>query len=140
MRSIHHVADPAADRDAVFDALTNLEGLSRWWSTRVEGDARAGGAIRFTFTPEFSPVMQVGAAARPAVVEWTCSAGHEPWRDSRFRFELTEAPAGTRLRFWQEYATELDDGAYGIYNFNWGYYLESLRRYCADGEGAPFPA
>jgi hypothetical protein len=46
----------------------------------------------------------------------------------------------TRLRFWQDYAVELDDDAYGIYNFNWGYYLESLRLYCTTGMGQPFPA
>ena len=33
----------------------------------------------------------------------------------------------TRLRFTQDYAVELSDDDYGIYNFNWGYYLESLR-------------
>jgi hypothetical protein len=46
----------------------------------------------------------------------------------------------TRLRFWQDYAIELDDDAYGIYNFNWGYYLESLRLHCTTGQGKPFPA
>ena len=44
----------------------------------------------------------------------------------------------TRLRFWQEYAVELDDDAYGVYNFNWGYYLESLRLLCVEGTGKPF--
>jgi uncharacterized protein YndB with AHSA1/START domain len=52
--------------------------------------------------------------------------------DTVVAFELTPTIAGTRLRlerlrFWQEYAVELSDDAYGIYNFNWGYYLESLR-------------
>jgi hypothetical protein len=47
---------------------------------------------------------------------------------------------GTRLRFWQEYAVELADDYYGAYNFNWGYYLESLRLLCATGTGKPFPA
>ena len=27
------------------------------------------------------------------------------------------------LRFWEGYARELSDDAYGTYNFNWGYYL-----------------
>ena len=40
----------------------------------------------------------------------------------------------------RNYAVELDDDAYGIYNFNWGYYLESLRLYCTTGMGQPFPA
>jgi hypothetical protein len=44
------------------------------------------------------------------------------------------------VRFWQEYATELSDDAYGTYNFNWGYYLESLRLLCTTGAGKPFQA
>jgi hypothetical protein len=44
----------------------------------------------------------------------------------------------TRLRFWQEYAVELADDYYGVYNFNWGYYLESLRLLCVTGTGKPF--
>jgi hypothetical protein len=45
-----------------------------------------------------------------------------------------------RLRFWQEYAVELADDYYGVYNFNWGYYLESLRLLCVTGTGKPFQA
>jgi hypothetical protein len=44
----------------------------------------------------------------------------------------------TRLRFWQEYAVELSHDAYGIYEFNWGDYLESLRLLCTTGAGKPF--
>jgi len=40
--------------------------------------------------------------------------------------------------FWQQYAVELDDDAYGTYNFNWGHYLESLRLLCTTGTGTPF--
>ena len=68
-------------------------------------------------------------------------SGHEPWKDNTFRFELFRLDDGrTRLRFWQHYAVELEDDYYGIYNFNWGYYLESLRLLCTTGTGKPFPA
>jgi hypothetical protein len=36
-----------------------------------------------------------------------------------------------------EYARELDDVNYGIYNYNWAYYLESLRKLCETGKGEP---
>ena len=74
-------------------------------------------------------------------LSWRCVAGHEPWQDSTFRFEIV-APdgGGAKLRFWQEYAVELADDYYGVYNFNWGYYLESLRLLCVTGTGKPFPA
>ena len=35
---------------------------------------------------------------------------------------------------------ELSDDAYGTYNFNWGYYLESLRLLGETGTGKPFQA
>jgi hypothetical protein len=44
------------------------------------------------------------------------------------------------VRFWQYYARELSDDAYGNYNFNWGYYLESLRMLTSAGSGKPFLA
>jgi len=42
--------------------------------------------------------------------------------------------------FVQEYAQELSDEVYGTYNFNWGYYLGSLKRLCEEGIGTPFAA
>jgi hypothetical protein len=38
----------------------------------------------------------------------------------------------------QGYARELSDEVYGIYNFNWGYYLNSLKLFCEKGAGVPF--
>ena len=52
----------------------------------------------------------------------------------RVRFEFKYA-APVAMLFHHEYARELDDIAY---NFNWGYYLDSLRLYCESGTGKPF--
>ena len=43
-----------------------------------------------------------------------------------------------RRMFSQDYARELSDEVYGIYNFNWGYYLNSLKLLCEKGSGVPF--
>jgi hypothetical protein len=72
-------------------------------------------------------------------VRWRCVAGHEPWLDNTFRFEIAGA-APTQLMFRHDYARELSDVAYATYNFNWGYYLESLRRLLETGQGKPFQA
>ena len=75
--------------------------------------------------------MQVTEIVPRSALSWRCIGGHDNWQDNEFRFELVPLePSRTRLRFWQEYATELSDDDYGIYNFNWGYYLESLRLLC----------
>ncbi len=40
--------------------------------------------------------------------------------------------------FVRVYAQELDDEVYGTYNFNWGYYLGSLKELCETGKGKPY--
>jgi uncharacterized protein YndB with AHSA1/START domain len=138
MKTIHHVFDIAAPPAEVFGALSTGEGLASWWTSEVQADTTASGSVRFTFSDDFNPQMRIEELSAPGKVRWTCVGGHDPWLDNRFEFELEATEAGTRLRFWQHYARELSDDAYGVYNFNWGYYLESLRLRCETGIGKPY--
>lgn len=142
MKTIHHLVDINAPRHLVFSALTEPEQMAGWWSTRVRTPPAAVGAVvEWTFAGDFNPVMEIIALEEGRLLEWRCTSGHDPWHDATFRFELADFEAGrTRLRFWQDYAVELSDDAYGTYNFNWGYYLESLRLLCTTGTGKPYPA
>jgi uncharacterized protein YndB with AHSA1/START domain len=138
MKKIIHVLSIDAPRTDVFSAIGTGEGLSSWWSTRVEAAESIGGEIRFTFTKNFNPVMEITDKKRDERIEWKCTAGHEPWRDNRFTFALEDVDGRVRLTFTQEYAKELSDVDYGTYNFNWGYYLNSLKQYCETGRGMPY--
>jgi uncharacterized protein YndB with AHSA1/START domain len=142
VKTIHHVVDIAASAEDVYAQLTTQEGLAGWWSTRVAAPAPAiGSVIAFTFLDGFNPEMEVSAIEPDRTVAWTCVGGHEPWYDNTFRFELEPSNGDrTRLRFWQHYATELDDDEYGTYNYNWGYYLHSLQQLCETGGGTPYRA
>lgn len=140
MKTIHHVLDVAAAPNAVYDAVTTEDGLAGWWTTVVAVPRREVGAvIDFTFGGDFNPDMEIVSFDPPTSVEWRCVGGHDNWADNTFRFELETLDASsTRLRFWQHYATELGDDDYGIYNFNWGYYLQSLLELVTTGAGMPF--
>ena len=138
MKKIIHVVDIAVPPKDVFEALTTEKGLSNWWTTTVEITHHDGDTINFTFAGEFNPSMAVTHHQPNRRVHWRCVAGHANWQDNTFTFEVEPQDTGTRLRFTQNYANELDDDVYGIYNFNWGYYLESLRLYCTTGQGKPF--
>jgi uncharacterized protein YndB with AHSA1/START domain len=134
MKTIHHVVDIAAPPGPVWAALTTQEGLAGWWSTNVDVD---GNRISFTFAGDFNPVMEVTRRVEGRELEWRCTA--DKWMDNTFPFEIVALDdARTRLRFSQHYAVELSDDDYGTYNFNWGYYLESLRLLCTTGAGQPF--
>jgi uncharacterized protein YndB with AHSA1/START domain len=140
MKTIHHVLDIDSGTDAVWSAITDADQLAGWWSTKLHtGGSAVGERIAFTFADDFNPVMDITALEPGQKLEWRCVAGHEPWADGTFRFELVALnDRRTKLRFWQDYAVELNDDAHGVYNFNWGYYLESLRLLCTTGTGKPF--
>jgi uncharacterized protein YndB with AHSA1/START domain len=142
VKTIHHVVAMDAAPGTVWAALTEPGPLAGWWSTKLEMQGMGvGSKVSWTFAGDFNPVMEVLAIEDGHEVEWACVSGHEPWQDSRFRFQVADPGDGrTRLRFWQEYAIELADDYYGTYNFNWGYYLESLRLLCVTGTGKPFQA
>src|ERR1700694_2164403 len=66
MKTIIHVTDLAAPREEVFKALTTVEGLADWWTTKVDGDAGGDGLIDFTFGGDFNPDMRVTAFEVPS--------------------------------------------------------------------------
>jgi uncharacterized protein YndB with AHSA1/START domain len=140
MKVIHHVLEVDAPLSTVWSALTEPADMARWWSTKVESPPAAVGAVvRWTFEDGFNPDMEITALDPERELAWRCVGGHDPWKDNTFRFQLEALDRiRTRLRFWQDYAVELSDDAYGIYNFNWGYYMESLRLLCSTGTGKPY--
>jgi uncharacterized protein YndB with AHSA1/START domain len=140
MKTIHHVLDIDVDIPAVWAALTTSTGLAGWWSPRVNvEETDTGPRVSFVFDGDFNPVMEVTDVEEGRRLVWRCIGGHDNWQDNTFTFELAGLANGrTRLRFTQDYATELSDDDYGIYNFNWGYYLESLRLLLTTGTGQPY--
>jgi uncharacterized protein YndB with AHSA1/START domain len=134
---IHAVHIHAAPPD-VFHSLTTAAGLRKWWTTQVKAEEREGGVISFTFGGDFNPQMKQTRLDLDHLVEWLCVAGHSNWQDNTFAFALEERRGETLLMFSQGYARELSDEVYGTYNFNWGYYLNSLKMLCEKGTGVPF--
>jgi quinol monooxygenase YgiN/uncharacterized protein YndB with AHSA1/START domain len=136
VRTIVHTVEINGTREAVHAALTTIDGLAGWWTPTVAGNPVAGGVIDFTFGGDFNPDMRVDDADADKVA-WTCVGGHDNWAANVFTFEL-RGTAPVRLRFTQQYARELEIDVYGTYNFNWGYYLDSLRMLVETGNGKPF--
>ncbi len=140
MKTIHHVFEIAAPRETVFRALTTADGLAGWWTTRVDADEPAVGAeIAFTFRGAFNPRMRITALDPPARVSWQGVDGYAAWgRHTTTSFELEDTSGGTKVRFRHEISGDRDDDAVAAANFNWGYYLDSLRLLCETGRGKPF--
>lgn len=95
--------------------------------------------MKFQFIPDFNPEMEITELSRPSAVGWTCVDGAQPWHGASIRFAIQPAAdGGSRLMFTQHYAGDMPDEAYGTFNFNWAYYLQSLKQYTETGKGTPF--
>jgi hypothetical protein len=65
---------------------------------------------------------------------WTTKvAGDTAQRGSLFLFD-----GGTMVSFWHQLGADRPDDAVASANFNWGYYLDSLRLLCETGQGKPY--
>jgi uncharacterized protein YndB with AHSA1/START domain len=137
--TILHVIDIHALPEDVFRAVSTGEGLAGWWSTQVEASEEVGGVVHFTFESGFNPDMEITGLDSPGLVSWRCVGGHDPWLDSTFSFATSALGNGhSRLVFRQGYGKPISDVEFGIYNFNWGYYLHSLKQLVETGQGTPY--
>jgi Activator of Hsp90 ATPase homolog 1-like protein len=126
-----------ASPDAVFEALTTLEGLAGWW-TSVSGDGLTGGELTFTFGPGAQAVMRVDAAERGVGVRWTpLSCVLEDWVGTTLYFDVEAAPAGgTELRFRHAGLAQLE--CFDECRTSWDHFIvASLAAYVETGTGHP---
>src|SRR4051794_41946229 len=48
---LHRIGTETATPDAVYEALTTVEGLAGWWTDDVRGGGEVGGILGFRFPP-----------------------------------------------------------------------------------------
>jgi uncharacterized protein YndB with AHSA1/START domain len=81
-----------APADAVFDALTTVNGLSAWW-TRATGSGTEGGELRLVFGED--KVAHADTARRPSTAAWTVRERFLPeWISTRPTFMITPRHGG----------------------------------------------
>jgi uncharacterized protein YndB with AHSA1/START domain len=138
--TVHHLFEIAAPREKVWGALTTADGLLGWWTTDVAAEEAVRGAeIQFRFRGPFNPRMRIVEMASPRLLEWEGIGGHAALGERMgIRFELEESETGTRVRFKHRLGDEINADGVASANFNWGYYLDSLRLLCETGTGKPF--
>jgi len=139
---IHRIGikSPAA---RVYDALTTLDGLARWWTEEVLGATQVGGRIEFRFRTKLGEllggmVMEVQELNDNKEVRWRCVEGPAEWVGTEITFQLSEQDNQTIVLFghrnWRE-AVE----ATAHCSMKWATFLLSLREYVETGTGKPSP-
>jgi uncharacterized protein YndB with AHSA1/START domain len=137
MPAIKHYLLIKTPAEKVYTALSKTEGLCGWWTTGAKTGEHIGGTAEFIFGERYYNKMKITNLLNNKKVEWDCLEGDKEWIGTTFLFDLEEKDGSTILRFshnnWKE-----ETDFFASCNFNWGYYLNSLKQFCESGEGTPF--
>jgi uncharacterized protein YndB with AHSA1/START domain len=134
---LHKVRVNHASKDAAYEALTTLDGLSGWWTTETTGDTRVGGVVKFRFGGGGfdMEVLELEPGRR---VRWLVVDGPPEWIGTRIDWDLRQDEAGTVVLFkhqdWKEPVEFMHHCS-----TKWAMFLMSLKSLVETGEGAPFP-
>jgi uncharacterized protein YndB with AHSA1/START domain len=132
MPDILHRVGVSARPERVFEALTTIDGLRRWWVSTAAGEPGAGGTIDFGFCR-----MKVLEAASGRV-RWRCVEGPPEWVGTEVRFDLAWKDEQTIVLFthagWKEPVEFMHHCS-----TKWGTFLLSLRDLLEKGDGRPAP-
>lgn len=137
MNIIKHYLIINSSPETVYIAISTQDGLSNWWTKETIAESKIGAIIEFKFSVKYHNKMRVTNLQPNKIVEWECVSGDDEWIDTKFKFSLELKDQRTVLRFeHSDWGMETDFFAHC--NYNWGYYLRSLKLYCENGCGMPF--
>jgi uncharacterized protein YndB with AHSA1/START domain len=139
MADIRHRIEIGAPIAHVFDAVATREGLARWWTRDVEGDAALGGELRFAFgSPDSGATMEVVDRTPSRRVVWRCVRGPQEWLGTTVTFDLRTAGDQTALVFthdgWREPVEFLHHCT-----TRWGTFLVGLKQGMEGGRFTAWP-
>ncbi|MEV2276882.1 SRPBCC domain-containing protein [Nocardiopsis sp. NPDC049922] len=137
MADIAHRIGVTCTPEAVYRALTTVDGLAGWWTRDTDGDGDAGGVLRFGFEPG-ACAMKVLETRPAAHVLWETVEGPQEWMGTRIRFDLSKEGDYTIVLFrhegWREPVEFM-----AHCSTKWAIFLMSLKRMVETGQGEPAP-
>ena len=134
IKHLFHIKSPIDD---VFDALTDIKKLQKWYTTETSGESKLNGNINFKFG-EIDFKIQITEYEKNKKITWECvDTSLEALIGQKYTYELDENADKTRVRYSQS-AFEDQDDFYANMNYSIGKYLESLRQFCQSGVSEGF--
>jgi uncharacterized protein YndB with AHSA1/START domain len=159
MPNIHHALLIGVPVEKVYNAITNQEGLSAWWTPGTNAKADLNSVAHFPFGADYFKEMKITELKPFGLVKWNCIKGADECVGTNISFKLLPGNKGTLLNShpemqgqaeqqgneigtllifhhddWKEYTLMFAECSY-----TWGQFLRSLKLLCETGKGKPWP-
>ena len=134
---LHKVGIRSSSLDAVYKALTTVDGLSDWWTSETRGENKVGGVLQFRFgNCGFDmKILELQPAKR---ILWQVVDGPEEWLGTKISFDLRQDGDWTIVLFkhqgWKEPVEFMHHCS-----TKWGVFLLSFKSLLETGKGRPWP-
>ena len=134
IKHLMHINSPVED---VFSALSSVEKMKKWYTTKIEGIFSKDEVVTFEFVNLATFKFKVIHFEQNKSIHMECVDSEWENIGHVMKYDLDENNGKTRVRYCYEGFEEMDD-AYANMNFSSGKYLESLRQFCQTGIGEAF--
>ena len=137
MADILHQVGLQASPEELYTSLTEQAGLKSWWSEHsvIEPTAGALGRVSF-YNNAVTFEFRVEELVPGEKVVWAMVGGPPDWLDTTITWSLAADEGQTMLHFAQRGFASTDGNFAGV-NYNWGWYITSLKFLLEKGEGMP---
>lgn len=160
MPNIRHELIIAAPAEKIYNALTNQEGLSAWWTPNTNAQPEPGSIARFPFGSGYFKEMKIIALEPSRRVDWLCITGADEWVGTAISFQLYAGDKNALLDAHPEAQGQVEQNMnkgeatllvfhhdnwkaytpmFAECNYTWARFLNSLKQYCETGKGRPWP-
>jgi uncharacterized protein YndB with AHSA1/START domain len=134
---LHRIGVNNLSPEDVYEAITTLGGLSKWWASDTTGSVAIGGVIQFRFANGGIDV-DVTELDQDRRVRWTVVDGPEEWIGTVINWDLTQADDYTIVLFSHTGWREPVEFMYHC-STKWAIFLMSLKSLLETGVGNPDP-
>ncbi len=140
MTKIKHRFWISAPIDKVYSAISTIAGVKEWWTSDTTGIYSVGGRLRFGFADGKHNLFEVTKLEKNKSVAWKCVESAFPdqdWLGTTVTISLSRDEDGDIVVDFEHDGWAAMNDFYGICNWHWGFFLNSLKQYCETGEGMP---
>ena len=139
MYTIAHQVWINASSEAVYQAVTTTEGVSKWWIADCTLKAEIGHVNLFRMGGHIHDKMLIIDLQENEYVEWECVNENGLWTGTNLSFEIEEKHGVSILNFKHSLWPEMSE-FFTICNFHWARHLMMLKALCETGENQLNPA
>lgn len=136
MADILHRVGIGATVEDVYKAITEAGGLQSWWSQHSEIKPEEGSLASVSFYNNAVTFdLRIKELSRNRV-EWAVEDGPPDWVDTTITWSLASENGQTTVDFAHRGFSSMGSDFASV-NYNWGWYLTSLKFYLEQGKGMP---